>query len=132
MVGLIDSVYLSWVKLSHNEALCLPGIGNCETVNTSRYSEILGIPVALMGAGAYLLILGVFLYNEKKADSKNHALFQNILFGTTLAGMLFSFYLTYLEIAVIKAICPFCIISAICITFLFILTILINLDSFKK
>ncbi len=49
-VGLLDSIYLSYIKLSHNEAFCA-GIGDCDVVNTSPYSEIAGIPIALLGAG---------------------------------------------------------------------------------
>jgi uncharacterized membrane protein len=45
-----------------------------------------------------------------------------IVFGITLAGLIYSAYLTYLEIAVIKAICPFCVISAIVMAGLFVLS----------
>jgi uncharacterized membrane protein len=117
VLGLVDALYLTWVKLSHHEAACLPGIGNCEVVNTSKYSAINGMPIAVLGAGAYLLIL-VVLYLE----SRNRTVRDNgplIIFGLTLIGVLYSAYLTYLELAVIHAICPYCVVSAIIMILIF-------------
>jgi len=62
ILGLIDSLYLGWIKLAGETAAC-SGIGDCEAVNTSRYSEIGGVPIALLGALAYAFIL-FFLFAE--------------------------------------------------------------------
>ncbi|WP_322806545.1 vitamin K epoxide reductase family protein [Thermanaerothrix sp.] len=119
LIGLIDSLYLTWIKISHTEALCLPGIGNCDIVNNSRYAEIMGIPVAALGASAYLTILLVLGIGWRHPSAKE---FANLaLFGLTLAGTGYSGYLTYLEFAIIKAICPFCLLSAIVMGLLFII-----------
>lgn len=119
LIGLIDSLYLTWIKISHTEALCLPGIGNCDIVNNSRYAEIMGIPVAALGASAYLTILLVLGIGWRYPSGKE---FANLaLFGLTLAGTGYSGYLTYLEFAIIKAICPFCLLSAIVMGLLFII-----------
>ncbi len=119
LIGLIDSLYLTWIKISHTEALCLPGIGNCDIVNNSRYAEIMGIPVAALGASAYLTILLVLGIGWRHPSGKE---FANLaLFGLTLAGTGYSGYLTYLEFAIIKAICPFCLLSAIVMGLLFII-----------
>ncbi|HMN60567.1 MAG TPA: vitamin K epoxide reductase family protein [Anaerolinea sp.] len=120
-IGLVDSVYLTWIKLTHTTALCLPGIGDCETVNTSRYSEINGIPIALLGALVYLAILLIILLKDKASFLGEYGLY--LLFGISLVGVLYSAYLTYIEIAVIHAICPFCVISAIVILLIFVSTI---------
>ncbi len=122
IIGLVDSVYLTWIKLSNNTATCLPGIGDCETVNTSRYSELFGVPVALLGALVFLSILGILLLKEKIALIHEYELY--LLFGISLVGVLFSAYLTYIEIDVIHAICPFCVISAISILLIFVSTII--------
>lgn len=122
LTGLIDALYLLWVKISQNKALCLPGLGDCWSVNTSRYSEIYGIPVSVFGALAYLAIL-VLLWLEGK-DFEYKTFLPGLIFGITLAGVLYSAYLTYLEVAVIKAICPFCVISAIVMTVLLIISAL--------
>lgn len=109
-IGLVDALYLSWVKLANAYALCGP-IGDCETVNSSPYAEIAGIPVALLGAGAYLAIL-VSLILERRAGAWGEFV-PLLVFGLSLTGVLYSAYLTYLEVAVIRAICPYCLVSAV-------------------
>jgi uncharacterized membrane protein len=117
--GFIDSLYL--VFIHYNEGLCFLDKSGCEIVNTSIYSEIFGIPVALLGVLAYLFIFVVSVYEIKSSKKWEPRL---ILFSFSLFSLFFSLYLTYLEIFVLKAICPFCIISAIIITLIFILSIL--------
>jgi uncharacterized membrane protein len=121
-IGLVDSLYLTWIKLTHTTALCLPGIGDCETVNTSRYSEIFGVPVAVLGALVYIAILVILLLKDKVGFFTEYRWY--LLFGISLVGVLFSAYLTYIEIAVIHAVCPFCVISAIVILLIFISTLI--------
>ncbi len=121
LVGLVDSLYLTWVKLSHSEAACLPGIGNCETVNTSRYSAINGIPIAVLGAGAYLLILAILLLEKRKGFWMDNGAM--VIFGLSLIGVFYSVYLTYIELAVIHAVCPFCVLSAIAILLIFVINL---------
>ena len=102
-IGLIDSLYLSYSKLAHTAVYC-GGSGNCETVNSSIYSEISGIPIAFLGVAAYLVIVAL-LFLEGRGDFwKDNS--PMIIFGMTLAGTFYSIYLTYIEIAVIRAICP--------------------------
>jgi uncharacterized membrane protein len=120
ILGLLDSLYLSWIKLTHQEALC-SNIGDCETVNNSVYSEIGGIPIALLGAGAYLAILAVLLLESRNAFWRDNGVF--IVFGLSLVGVLYSGYLTYIEIAVLQAICPFCVVSAVVLVLLLILSV---------
>ena len=120
-VGLADSVYLTWIKLVDQEIMCA-GVGGCDVVNTSKYSEISGIPIALIGAGAYLVIL-LLLVIEHRSNflQENSALY---VFGLSLVGTMYSGYLTYLEIAVINAICPYCVLSAILMSVIFVLSII--------
>jgi len=122
ILGLIDSAYLLFIKLTHNQAMCLPGLVDCWTVNNSQYSEILGIPVSALGIAAYLIIF-VLLVGKKYLPFPEIILDQ-LIFGATFAGFIYSFYLTYLEIAVIKAVCPFCVVSALLMTTLFVCTLL--------
>src|SRR3989337_87948 len=122
VVGLTDSLYLSWVKVSGKYALCGP-IGDCESVNSSKYSEIAGIPIAFLGVGAYLVIL-VLLFLESRGNfwMEYSPL---LVFGISLAGGLYSAYLTYLEIYVIRAICEFCVLSAV------VLLLMLTLSGFR-
>lgn len=111
LIGLIDALYLTWEIISGNPALCIQGLGDCYLVNNSIYSEFFGIPVAVLGAGAYLLILVVLFLEPKNSFFESNSTF--FVFAITLVGTLFSAYLTYIGIAVLKKICPFCVISAI-------------------
>ncbi len=121
VIGLVDAIYLTWIKISHNEALCIQGVGNCFTVNTSIYSEWKGIPVALIGMIGYLFILAILLAEIRFSFvSSNGPL---VVFGLSLVGVAFSAYLTFIEVSVIKAICPFCIVSAISMLVLFVVAI---------
>jgi uncharacterized membrane protein len=121
VIGLIDSIYLSWEKIFHVEVFC-GGSGDCQTVANSPYSEISGIPIAFLGVGVYIVIIAL-LYLEGRGTfwQQNSPL---IIFGLTLTGTIYSIYLTYLEIAVIYAICPYCVISAVVMTLLFIVAII--------
>jgi uncharacterized membrane protein len=121
MVGLADAIYLSWSKLTQKQVFCGTS-SQCETVNNSPYSEIGGVPIALLGLGAYLLIL-FLLYLENRGGfwRENSPL---ILFGITLVGVLYSAYLTYIEVAVLRAICPYCVVSAVAMTALFGVTLI--------
>ncbi len=121
LVGALDAIYLSWVKLSHNEILCAPGLGDCFTVNTSRYSEIYGIPVAVFGLISYLLIIAILLLESRSAFLRENG--GMALFGISLVGVIYSAYLSYLEEFVLHAWCPYCVLSAIMITIIFIASI---------
>jgi uncharacterized membrane protein len=111
LAGLLDAFYLVLIKIFNNPLMCPQGIGDCWTVNTSRYGELFGIPVAVFGMAGYAAVIFLVLVET------NNKLFMKLsligVFALALFGSLFSIYLTYLEIAVIKAICPFCVVSAI-------------------
>ncbi len=121
IVGTLDAAYLTWLTLSHNEVLCAPGIGDCYTVNTSRYSELYGIPVAIFGLATFLLIISILVLEPRLPflhENTNLA-----IFGISLIGVIYSAYLSYLEEFVLHAWCPYCILSAIMITIIFIISI---------
>ncbi|MEN4013304.1 MAG: vitamin K epoxide reductase family protein [Chloroflexota bacterium] len=118
LIGIADSIYLTILKISNNKSLCIQGVGDCWSVNTSRYSEINGIPISLLGLAAYSFILLVLILGNRNDRFSQYSPY--LLFGVTLIGVIYSGYLTYLEIAVIKAICPLCVISAIAMLILFV------------
>jgi uncharacterized membrane protein len=120
-VGLLDSLYLTWIKLADQTVVC-SNIGDCESVNNSPYSEIAGIPIAALGAGAYLCLLALS-YLEIRMPGRRE-LWLMASFGIALAGTLYSAYLTYIELAVLRAVCPYCVLSAAAITMILIFVIL--------
>lgn len=120
VLGTLVSIYMTVYKLTSNNAMCL-GSGDCSTVNASAYSMIYGIPVALVGVGGYLAMLGVLLLEPRnKFFAANGPL---AVFGLAIGGFGFTLYLVYVEAFILKAWCPFCVTSQISMTILFILTI---------
>ncbi len=112
ILGILIAGYLSYVELTDSEVLC-KGVGGCDVVQSSRYAEIAGIPVALIGLLGYSAILGLLLI-ERVASNSRLAEFSPILvFGLSLIGILYSAYLTYIEFFVIRAVCPYCVASAV-------------------
>ncbi len=121
LVGVADSAYLTWIKLAHQEAQCNLGIGDCYTVNTSRYSEIYGIPIALLGCLAYLSIFLLLVFERRHPLLQDYA--PLAVFGVSFAGTVYSAYLSYIEAAVLHAWCPYCVLSAVLITLIFLLSL---------
>lgn len=121
IIGLLDSLYLSYVKLSGTQIYCTPGLGECDVVNASRWSILWGIPLGVYGVLGYTLLFLIAVFGKKiPFISKDTDLY---LFAISLAGFLFSAYLTYLELFVLKAICQWCVLSAIMMTVIFIFSI---------
>jgi vitamin-K-epoxide reductase (warfarin-sensitive) len=88
---------------------------NCDIVNRSSYSTIMGIPVALIGILGYLAMLGLATIYRAKPDTPL------VLFLGTLAGLAFALYLTYIEAHVLGVWCILCLSSLLvifCITLL--------------
>ncbi|MCB0199626.1 MAG: vitamin K epoxide reductase family protein [Anaerolineae bacterium] len=122
IVGIAVAGYLTYVKLFAIEPYCA-GVGNCEAVQTSPYAELMGIPVAIWGLFTYIVLLGMVLV--KRADWRDLGHLAGMaVFLVTMVGVIFSAYLTYLELFVIHAICPWCVASAVVMTLLFVLSVI--------
>lgn len=111
IVGLFDSIYLTIHHINGVQVPC--GVtGGCETVLTSQYAEVFGIPLAAFGVAAYfiafcLAILAAFGYRSLW-----------FFFGFQVVLMaLASSYFVYLQIFVLRSICQYCMVSAaVCFT----------------
>ena len=114
LVGLGIATYLTIVHYTGASPVCAVNHG-CETVQKSKYAELGGIPVALIGLAGYVGILGSFLIRGENGRLARVAL--------TVIGFLFSAYLTYLELFVIDAICQWCVASAILMTALLVASV---------
>ncbi len=130
VLGVLIAGYLSWAELTSTPTSCtLTGAG-CDIVQRSAYSKIGPLPVAFLGLGGYIAILGVLLL-EARIRGPQKTLFSGALvsflarrgrllvFAMTLFGFLFTGYLTAIEAFVLHAWCQWCIFSAIIMTLLF-------------
>ncbi|GAB4531378.1 MAG: hypothetical protein Kow0063_10570 [Anaerolineae bacterium] len=119
--GMGVSAYLTWAHLANQSVACGQS-QDCDIVQQSVYSEVGGIPVALLGLLAYtaLFVLSL-LYGRLPQPLDDYI--PLAIFGISLIGVLYSAYLTYLELFVIYAICRWCVTSAIIITAIFLLSL---------
>ena len=118
-LGIVVSGYLASKRLTGGSLACTRW-AQCDVVNSSIYSKLLGIPVSFIGLGAYLLLLALALAALWTAGrTQRQILLLSLLLS--LGGVGFSVYLTYVEIYVIEALCSWCVASAIIITLLAIL-----------
>lgn len=121
ILGLGIGIYLTSVAFTHSEAMCGP-VGDCLSVQTSPYSKLFGIPMALWGVGYYLGILALWLMQRILSGSLRLRLTIGLLaFG--IFGVLFSVYLTGLELFVIHAVCLWCLASAVLTLMIMLLVI---------
>ena len=110
LAGILISTYLTLYKLGViGELTC--SIGSCETVNTSRWSVFLGIPVAAWGLVFYIDVFVIALVGTMPRF-ENEPLISVVLVAQAVIGVIFSAWLTYLELGVIHAICIWCVTSA--------------------
>jgi len=118
-LGIAISIYLTYLYHTKATALfCAVGSG-CDTVRDSPYSAILGVPVPLLGVIGYSL---VFILSLTSIQNQTRWL---LLYIVSLTGFVFSAYLTYIELFVLKAVCLYCLISSFAITAILI-TLLIG------
>lgn len=116
LIGLIDAAYLTAKHYTGTPINCSFS-NQCDKVTSSQYATAAGIPIALLGAIYYL---AVFILSAIYLDGKR----KNVLIfigRLTIIGLLVSVWLIYLQLVVIKAICIYCVISAITSTLLFVL-----------
>jgi uncharacterized membrane protein len=117
VIGLGVASYLTYVHYAGFGALlCVgghPGHSSCQTVQSSVWSKVAGVPVALLGLIGYIGILGSLLLPDRE-ESRLATL------GLTVIGFGFSAYLTYRELFSIHAICEWCVSSAVILTLLVI------------
>jgi len=109
VAGLAIATYLTVVHYAGAEPVCAIAHG-CATVQKSSYSELAGVPVALLGLLGYVGILAALARDGE--GQRTAAAF------ISLAGFGFSAWLTYVEVVRLDAICIWCVGSAVCMTLL--------------
>jgi len=108
LAGVAVAGYLTWIHYGEIDPVCVGGGGGCERVQASEYSEVAGVPVALLGLVTYAAITALLLLPRSRGVLPAA--------GVALVAFAFSAYLTYLELFVIDAICQWCVASAVIAT----------------
>lgn len=122
LVGLFVALYLYLYKLGRIGTLVC-GTGGCETVQLSRWSRFMGIEVSLIGLLGYIVLLLIALVSLQPPMALKRWP-SDMLAVLSGVGVLFTVYLTSLELFVIHAICRWCVTSAVIIAAIFIVTLL--------
>ncbi len=120
VAGLGVALYLTYVETQNVAAVCGP-VGDCNAVQSSPFAKLFGVlPVGLLGALGYLAILAAWALRHRGPFARLAPL---AIFGMALFGVLFSIYLTYLELYIIRAVCIWCVSSAAIMALLLALTV---------
>jgi uncharacterized membrane protein len=122
LAGLFISAYLYLYKLGKIGSLAC-GTGGCEAVQWSPWSQIAGIEVSLLGVLGYagLLLLSLAALQPGLIQQRWPGVLLAVLAGI---GVLFTVYLTYLELFVIHAICRWCVASGFVILAILVVSLL--------
>jgi len=111
LIGLFDALYLSLERLTGGALVCPVG-GGCETVQSSAYAIMLGVPVAYIGVAGYaaLLVAALLALN---LDRLAGIPLDRLLVALASVALLAGLYFSYLQVAVIGAICFWCVVAAL-------------------
>jgi len=115
-IGIALAGYLTYLHYSGGEVPCSIKGNPCSQVQKSKYSELAGIPVALIGLLGYIAILGSLLVRENETS-------RFVTAGLTVGGFGFSAYLTFREVFTLEKICEWCVGSAILMTIMMLLSL---------
>jgi uncharacterized membrane protein len=122
LCGVLLAAYLYLYKIGKIGTLAC-GSGSCEQVQFSPYARVLGVEVSLIGLVGYFVLL-VLSMGALNAPAGQRPLPVRALLLLSGLGVLFSVYLTSIELFVLHAICRWCVGSAVIITLIFLTTVL--------
>lgn len=130
-LGLGVALYLTFIETTDTAAVCGP-VGDCNAVQASPFAMLFGfLPVGLLGALGYIGIL-VAWFLGRRPDSALGRVAPLLVFGMALFGALFTVYLTYLELFVIKAVCIWCLTSAVIMAIVLALSVAPALEALQS
>jgi uncharacterized membrane protein len=99
VIGVAMAAYLTYVHYAHTAPICTTG--GCETVQKSKYAELAGVPVALLGLVTYVVLFGVAFVRGVAAATAG--------IFVAIVGVAFSGYLLWAQLGPIDAICQWCL-----------------------
>ncbi len=114
LLGLGIAGYLTYIHYAGIRPVCLAS--GCEQVQSSSYAKLAGVPVSVLGLIGYAAILVTSVLRVESARVAGA--------GFALTGLGFSAYLTYRELFTIKAICQWCVASAVLMALLAVITVI--------
>jgi uncharacterized membrane protein len=122
LLGALDAGYLLLAKLGYVESLACTVAHGCDLVNASEYSWFLGLPVAGIGLAGYVVLLVSALAGLQPRWAAE-AWPDWALAALSGVAVVFTLYLTYTELFVLRAICQWCVLSQLIILAIFALAV---------
>lgn len=123
LIGILVSAYATYQHYrSSGTSFCnLSDVVSCDIVNKSKYSEIAGMPVAIIGVIGYAVLAAIAGMLSAGSIKKQRGVGALVILSA--GALLFSFYLTYVEFFWLKALCILCIASQIIILLIFLIAL---------
>ncbi len=116
VAGLIVTGYMSYNKLAGIPLQCSDdGLINCSVVENSAWSRVAGIPTAFLGFIAHVMLGAVLLLETRVGFFRSYGVL--LLFGIAVFGVMYHAYLTYVSLAILKAVCLYCLTAAVIMIF---------------
>ena len=113
--GAAVSAYLTAVHWRPGALACGPA-GGCHAIQASPYATLGGVPIALLGLGMYAAVAALAGAALTRRGPVPPPYLLLVVFGLSLAGTLYAAWLTWVEVAVLRAVCPWCAASAALVT----------------
>ncbi len=108
IIGMLVTGYLSYNKLFAAPLVCVEGgMFNCDVVINSRWSYLLGIPVAYLGFMIHFVPFMLLMFESRVRFLQNYNTV--LIFGILLFGFIYHCYLTYISVFVLRALCQWCL-----------------------
>ena len=117
--GIALAAYLTYVHYHPGALICPTSGGGCETVQHSKYAEIVGIPVAILGLFFWIVALVLVLWDSELA--------RTLIVALAVCGAAFAAYLVVLQLFVIDATCTWCLLNDLVLAPLFLVLALARL-----
>lgn len=132
IIGVLVSTYATYqhYRPSGTSFCNLNNVVSCDIVNKSKYSEIAGVPVAVIGIIGYLVLAGIAGMLFAGRIRKQRGILALLILS--VGAMFFSFYLTFVEFFWLNALCPLCITSQTVILLIFIISLILWRTSSKS
>ena len=119
-VGMIDALYLS-MKRNAGPIPCHITRG-CTDVLTSKYSEIAGVPLSWFGLAFYVTVLSLAVFNIFEEPQKPSGQTLRAIFYLSGVGLIISALLVGIQAFILKAYCEYCLLSAVLVLSIFLLS----------
>ena len=123
VLGILITTYLIYVNNLSDSTLSCGNVGDCNKVQNSSYGFLLGVPVTFLGLLYFCFLAALYSNYFIRKKFATFSFMELIGFSVSLSALIFSMYLTYIELFVINEICIWCISIAILSTIIFIINL---------